>query len=208
MDLLAKVVVVALIVVVVAAVVILLGTKISVAKQQLNATQAQSFVLTYIKKTYPNTQAYPINVSRSTLVNGSWDVFVGIVYNYSRPCPTIEIEDYDYPAVNLYPRTDNVYSSGGVGCKSSTNLYAVNLPSAAMADAYMLATGARQYVQRFGYSNVTATAVFVKNTTQTSFGTFSDFWNVTYTAPHAGFSEYILLYQSGEFIGNYTSTQK
>ena len=67
MDLFGKVVILVIAVIVIAGLFIALkGAKLSTAAP-LNATQAQSFVINYMRQTYPNAQVYPINVTKSQL---------------------------------------------------------------------------------------------------------------------------------------------
>lgn len=207
MDLFAKVIALIVIVVVIAAIFVTLSTKLGGSGQQQNATSAQNLVLSYIKSAYPTAQVYPINVSRSNLTNDSWDIFLGVVYNHSSACPTIEIEDFDYPAVNILPRTDNVYSTNCKMSNGEINLGQVKLPAAANVDSYTESAGAQDYVGVFGYPNVTVTAAFSGNTAGTNMeldvGQLTNVWVVNYTAQRANYTEFVVLNRSGSFIGNY-----
>ena len=205
MDLFGKVVIMVIVIIAVAGIFVALKGSVQNQAHPLNATQAQNFVINYMRQTFPNAQVYPINVTRSQLMNNSWDIFVGVVFNYTSSCPTIEIEDFDYPAVNIQPRTDNIYSRGCTLYSGQINLYGMNLPAAAMVDAYSASTAARNYVQTYGYSNVMASARFYQSYNQSPLGTINNAWVVRYNTTASRNTLYVILNQFGFLLGNYTA---
>jgi hypothetical protein len=206
MNLFGKVAIIGLIVIVLAAGVIALSAKVSGAKPPINATAAQTFILGYMKQTYPTADVYPINVTPSKLANNSWDIFVGVVYNASSSCPTIEIEDFDYPAVNILPRTDNIYAEN---CTIYTNgNQRITIPAAAIVASYNSSSVAKGYVREYGYPNVSVKAKFFDTTNSTPLGTLQNVWLVNYSTIRSNYVQYVVLNQYGFPIGNYTVSNK
>ncbi len=180
-------------------------------QSQFTSAQAVQFVLNDLKATNTNANITVINVSNSTLEKGSYNIVLSIVYNVTRACPTLLIEEFDYPATGLVPSLDNLYTKNCIiyGLSSAPS-FVISSPEIAIARSYN--QGIKQitgYVSTFGYNNTFVTAMFYPtlNENQTHLGqSFYNVWLVRYKAPSANYSVYAVLDSSGAIAGNYTSS--
>ncbi|MGD0729180.1 MAG: hypothetical protein ABR981_03840 [Candidatus Micrarchaeaceae archaeon] len=209
MDLFGKVavIVVILIVIFTAAFILFQHT----AKQtQLTATQAEQYVINDLKASNPNANITIINVSNSSLKNGSYNIILSIVYNGTRPCPTLSIVGYDYPATGLVPSVDNLYTSKCViyGLSNAPS-FVISSKYIAIAESYdKNLSQISDYVNTFGYynTNVHATYYALLNNTQTHLTqSLYNVWLVQYKATNANYSVYAVIDSSGAIVGNYIS---
>ena len=221
MDLLGKVIVLAVVLVV--AVVILsyaLGHNAVKAAQKPNASEAGNFVLSYFQSS-PQFQGATENIiaiTSPTAQNGSYDVYVGIVYNATSPCPTVVEWDYNYPNTGLVPKEDLNLTSWNPSSSTcilyngaNTSIQDMKLPAIAMVKAYVDSKSARDYVSRFGYGKTHATAQFHSSfyypaaPTPYNETNYNNTWDIYYTAVNANYSYNIVLNQSGNTLFSYTS---
>jgi hypothetical protein len=208
MELLGRVAVIALIVVVAAAAAFLLSGH--VISGPLTSQQAVQYVLSDMRASNPSANITVINVSASALKASSWDIVLSAVYNASKPCPTLFIEGFDYPATGLVPSVDNLYTAHCVIYGISTApSYVISSPYIAIARSYNQSFApVMTYVNGFGYNNTFVHARFFSTLggNATPLGeTFSSVWLINYTAKNAGYSEYAVMSSSGSIIANYTA---
>lgn len=214
MDLLAKVGIGAAILIIIFAGVLVF--RYAVARPgPLSASQAQQIVQRDLRLSYPNATINVINVTPSTLSSGSWNVFVSLVYNATRPCPTVYLEQYDYPATGLVPSVANLYTQHCIiyGL-SNTYLpyytYLITSPEIAIAKSFNTSFPALVvYVNTYGYNSTNVYASHYQNLTLSrsvlpSGRSFIDVWLVNYTNVRAPYSEYVILNSSGSILFNYT----
>jgi len=207
MELLGRVAMIALIVIAIASAAFLLSTH--AISPNLTAPQAVQYVLSDMRASNPSANISVINVSASTLKAGSWDVVLSVVYNASRPCPTLFIEGFDYPATGLVPSVDNLYTSHCVVYGLSTApSYVISSPYIAIARSYNQSfMPVTSYVDGFGYNNTQVHARFFSSIGMTSTPlqrNFTSVWLVNYTARDATYSEFAVMSSSGSIIANYT----
>ncbi len=176
---------------------------------QLTSAQAVQLVINDLKSSNPGANITVINVSNSTLKKGSYNIALSIVYNATRPCPTLFIEEFDYPATGLVPSVDNLYTKNCIIYGLSTApSYVISSPEIAIARSYN--QGIKQitgYVSTFGYNETTVTAMFYPylNSNATNLGqSFYNVWFIKYKATAANYSVYAVLDSSGAVAGNYT----
>lgn len=202
MDLLSKVILGMALIIIGAVIIFTLATHAANAKR-LTAGQASTFIYNYLKQSSPNASVEIINVSPSRLVNGSWDVFVGVVYNQTRACPTITIEDFDYPATSMLPRTDNVYASNCT-VYGNSSIETARLPAIAIATAYQESGAAQAYVRKYGYNNTYVHAEFFSELNNSPYNPSNEnrVWVVNYSATSANYSLYLTLNTSGTVINS------
>jgi hypothetical protein len=213
MDLLGKVVVIVLVLVIVFTAVFVLSKHTT--NTPLTAAQAVQFVINDLRASNPGANITVINVSNSTLKAGSYDVVLSIVYNATRPCPTLFIEAFDYPATGLVPSIDNLYTKNciiyGLSGTSPLEQYVISSPQIAIARSYNQGIGQiTNYVSTFGYNNTVVTAKFYPylNENYTHLGqSFYNVWLIKYKATGINYSVYAVLDSSGAVAGNYTSIQ-
>jgi hypothetical protein len=173
--------------------------------------QVEQFVTNYLLQASPGAEVNVINATPSNLSKGSWDVFVGVVYNSTTPCPTVVEQDYNYPAINLAPRYDNNITAGCIIYSgANTSIMGISLPAIAQVKAYIGSKAAREYVNAFGYGNTNAQTQFIKSFSYSKApepynGGVSDVWQVNYTANNANYSYYTILNESGGVLFGYTS---
>ncbi len=215
MDLLAKVGVLIVVLIIIFSAGFLLFVHPS--RSQLTQAQAEQTVLTDIKTLNPNATVSIVAASASKQYNGSWDIVLSVVYNATRPCPSLSIQEYDYPALGLSgtPVTDNQYSgvSGGhcvIYGLSSAPTYVISSPEIAIARSYNASPPELvAFVNMYGYNDINAYASFFANMSPSTTplnATFSNVWLVNYTSPLSPTREYVILGQSGQILGNYTET--
>ena len=204
MDLFAKVIIAAIIIGVILGAFFLLKYTYST---QLTQAQAEQIVLNDLKAHSPNAIINVVNVSRSSLRNDSWNMVVNVVYNSTRPCPSILTESFDYPALGLSPTVYSVYSNNcsvyGVG----SNNYVIGSPYIAIAQSYAQNyTPVRNYVSTYGYSATSVHAAFY-DTIPANFTplneTFSNSWLINYTASGAAQELFVIMSSNGTITNSY-----
>ncbi len=212
MELIARVGVLLVVIVAVAAAGFLLFTHSASQQGPVTKTQAESLVYNDVKLQNPNATITIVNASPSSVAPNSWSITLAVVYNATRPCPTLFIEAYDYPATGFVPSTDNLYTRGCVIYGLATApYYVISSPDIAVVGAYNTSSWVQHYVSVYGYNSVTASASFYANLTASATPlnmSYSNIWLVNFTATQATYSEYVLLGQSGTRIANYTIARK
>ncbi|HUC39055.1 MAG TPA: hypothetical protein VL944_02905 [Candidatus Acidoferrum sp.] len=215
MELLGRVAIIALIIIVIVGAALLVIRYAVHNTGPLTAAQASQIVQRDLKQSYPNASISIINTSPSTLAQNSWNVFVSLVYNATRPCPTLYLEEYDYPATGLVPSVSNLYTRGCVIYGLTTSslpyyTYIITSPEVAIAKSFNSSFPSLVvYVNTYGYNNtnVYAThyaALNLGTNIDPSNTTFSDVWLINYTATQAPRSQYVVLNSTGSIIYNYT----
>ena len=209
MDLFAKVVIAAVIMGVILGAFFLLKYTYSAP---LTQAQAEQVVLNDLKAHSPGAIINVINVSSSNLRNDSWKIVVNMVYNSTRPCPTILTESFDYPALGLSPTVYSVYSDncnvyGGGSLPGSYN-YVIGSPYIAIAQSYAQNyTQVKDYVSNYGYNATSVHAKFY-DTIPANFTplnkNFSNSWLINYTASGATQSLFVIMSANGIITNSYT----
>jgi hypothetical protein len=176
------------------------------------AAQAEQFVINDVKQANPSANVTVIDVSNSTVESGSYNIILSIVYNATRPCPTLFITEYDYPATGLVPSLDNLYVGNCkiYGLNPSLSGYDISSPEVAIAQSYSKnITAVTNLVSTYGYNNTYVTAMFYPtlSSNQTALDqNFSNVWLIKYSATNADYSAYVVLNSSGTVAGNYTTS--
>jgi hypothetical protein len=172
---------------------------------KLTAQQASDLVVKDIKAQNPNANVTVISISNSTLRAESWQIVTSVVYNGSKPCPTLFIDVFDYPALGLQNYTANLYTSDCmINGLSDAPSYVISSPEIAIVRSYSSNYSAiRSYVRRFGYANTSVTARFEGQINNTAFGNETNIWLVKYSATKANYSLYATLNQSGSILNSY-----
>jgi len=207
MDLLGKVAVIAIVLIILFTVGFIIFQQ--TAQQTYTAQQAANFVYNYLKTSNPNANVTLINVTNSTLKKNSYVIVFSIVYNGTRPCPTLFISQYDYPATGLVPSINNVYTKNCIIYGLSTApTYVVSAPQIAIVRSYTLNnTQIRNYVSTNGYNNTSVFATYYpylnKNVTKLA-KSFINVWLIRYKAKNVNYSIYAVLGQNASILGNYT----
>ena len=213
MELLARVGIIAIIIIIIASLGFFIF-KYAVKSGALTAQQAQQIVVRDLQLSHPNASISVVNVTNSTLAPGSWDVFVSLVYNATKPCPTVYLEEYDYPATGLVPSIANLYTNrcviyGLVNSSLPFYTYLITNPEIAIAKSFNSSfPSLASYNRTYGYGNIEVHAKHYQslNSTQTPIhGQFYDVWLVNYTASNAPFSQFVVMNSTGSIIANYTS---
>lgn len=181
--------------------------------QPVSKSQATSLVLSDLYNTYPGADINITNVTQSQFP-GSWHIIASVVTNQTSPCPSYSVYSFDYPQYHFVPRVDNVYTaynaSGGqclvYGFTQGSGYIIASYP-VAIARSYTLnVSNVTQFIQGYGYANVSVNATY-RNTTTLGTGTFNDVWVVHYTAPSTNSSVYAILTQSnGNLVDAFNQT--
>ncbi|HVC58443.1 MAG TPA: hypothetical protein VND15_03140 [Candidatus Acidoferrales bacterium] len=175
----------------------------------VTSDQAVQFVKSDLIEMNPSANITTINVSPSRLQTGSWDIVLSIVYNATRPCPTLLIQGFDYPATGLVPSLDNLYTTKCViyGMSDAPS-YVISSPLIATARSYNESPkSVSTYVSAYGYNNTVVHSKFytmLNSSVTGSSRNFTNVWLVNYTANRATYSEYLVMDSSGTVIANYS----
>jgi len=212
MDLIGKVAIIVILLIVIASAGFLLFKHST--QKQFTAAQAQQVVLNDLNASQPAANITVINVSNSTLEKGSYNVVLSIVYNSTSPCPTLFIEEYDYPATGLVSSVDNLYTQHCVvSGLSNAPSYVIGSPEIAIATSYNQSLAhniseVTNYVNDVGYNDVIVTAKFypsLNNTNTHLSQSYYNVWLVRYRGPSLNYSVYTVL-QSGSVVDNYSAS--
>ncbi len=213
MDLLGKVAIVAIVLIVIFSSSLLVYNYAIKSNKSLTASQAQQIVIEDLHQTHPNASIIVTNVTPSTLSQGSWYVYASIVYNATRPCPTVYLDQYDYPATGLVPTVANLYTQhciifGLAGTGLPYYTYLITSPEIAIAKSYNSSYPSLvRYVSAFGYYNTNVYAkryAVLNHTTMPANVTFYNAWLINYTAAYAPYSEYVVMNSTGMILYNYS----
>ncbi len=179
----------------------------------ISKLEAQAIVIKDLNKSYPTANISIINVSPSSSQNSSWNFVVKMVYNKTKPCPTLLIIEYNYPAAGLVPSLYNLYTDKCIinGTSNSTNnkyySYIISTPEIATVRAYDLSTALKNYVYTFGYNETNASAEYYKilqNSSTPLNKTMNNVWLIKFDANDATYSEYAVLNQNGTISGEFS----
>ncbi len=213
MDLVLKVGLFAIIIALVFITIYLVFGNMILKPSQIGQQQAEQFVINDLNKTYPNANITIINESRSAIENNSWNIVLRIILNQTKVCPTLFIIGFDYPATGLEPSIYNMYTDKCIIYGISNNSlnqyssYIISTPQVAVVRAYNLSGSLKNYVNTYGYNNVSSNAKFyhLLNASLTPLNkTFSNIWIINLTAANAKFSQFALLNTNGTVINNFT----
>lgn len=208
MELLAKVGVIVVVLIALSSLAfILLGSSINTP---LSSQQAVNLVINDMRSNSPSANISVIAVTPSELSNNSWNIVLSVVYNATRPCPTLFIEGFDYPATGFVPSVDNLYTTNcTVYGLSDAPSYVISSPYIAIARSYAQRNGTlSDYVSRFGYNNTDVRASFYANITANMTplnASLANAWLINYTARGANYSDYVVLSSSGAVLESYSS---
>jgi hypothetical protein len=214
MDLLGKVAVIVIVLIAVFSAVFVL-LRHSSQQAPLTSAQAIQVVLKDIKDSNPGANVTVINVSNSTLERNSYNIVLSIVYNSTRACPTLFIEQFDYPATELVQSIPNLYTKNCIVYGlSNVSTYVISSPYIAIARSYNQSvthnvTQVTYYVSDYGYNNTAVTAQHYSylNNTQTHLAqSYYNVWLVRYKAKAANYSVYTVLDSLGDISANYTAS--
>lgn len=214
MDLLVKVGIVALVLIAIFAGALIFRYAVA-NTAPLTAAQAQQDVQRDLSLAYPNASINIINVSASPQSQNSWNMVVSLVFNATRPCPTMYLEEINYPAFNFVLTPANLYTQHCVvyGLSSSSlpyYTYLITSPEIAIAKSFNSSFPALVvYVNTYGYNSTDVYAkhypvLVLSNEISQTNNNFQDVWLINYTNTRAPHSEYVVLNSTGTIIFNYT----
>ncbi|MCL4404730.1 MAG: NmrA family NAD(P)-binding protein [Candidatus Marsarchaeota archaeon] len=171
----------------------------------ITSAEAEGLVLKDMQQAYPNATFNVISVSKSNLTKDSWNIVLNVAYNYTRACPEVMTEGFDYPAVNLVPSDEILYSSNcelyGFGAAPD---YIISNPYIAIVRAYDSDNSSiRNYIEEYGYNNTYVYANFYRNASPSlsSVGINStDSWIISYKAANAKEELYARMSNNGSII--------
>jgi hypothetical protein len=215
MGLIKSITILAIIVVLLAGIAIVLSSHGSNAAP-ITKQQAIQQVLNDVNKNDPGVNATVVNnVSQSGLENDSWAIVVGLIYNSTKPCPSLSIEGFDYPP-SLVPESYNTYTYykrgncviNGITGTPGEN-YVINSPYIAIARSFNESySPIINYVYTNGYSNMVVHAKFYNILPINESGrqmNLSDVWRINYSATDSNSSLYVIMYINGSIVNSYNS---
>jgi len=216
MDLIGRVAIVVVVLIVVFSGAFLL-IKHNSQSSQLSQQQAEQLVLSDAQKSNPQAN---ITVISATNASGSYNIVLSVVYNATKPCPTLFIEGFNVQLTGgntlagLAPSTYNEYISNCTLINSnnaSSTKYLVSSPEAAIVKSYDLhLPQINDYVNQYGYANtsVTASLYSYMNNNETHLAqSYYNVWLIRYRASNANFSVYAVeSFDNGTVVGNFTNS--
>ncbi|MGI0135315.1 MAG: hypothetical protein ACREBW_10205 [Candidatus Micrarchaeaceae archaeon] len=211
MDLFAKVGIAVIVLIIIAAAAFVVASH-ATGGGNVSSSTAQSLVISDLKSASPGANITVISVTPSTLQQGSWNIVLALAYNSTRPCPTLSIEAFDYPATGLVPSVDSLYTKSCViyGISQAPS-YVISSPLIAIARSYNQSSSpGASYVNAFGYNNTAVNAKFYAslNASATPLDTiYYNAWLINYTASGAQYSQFIVMDSSGQITANYTQAR-
>jgi hypothetical protein len=175
--------------------------------QRLSASQADSVILSYLGNSYPGASINVTNTTPSQFA-GSWHILSSIITNPSSPCPSYYVYSFDYPKYNLVYRVENVYTDNCtiVGMFPGERYLIGSYPAAITRSYNLNVSSIRDFVGRYGYSDVVVKANYY-NTTNIGGMDYHNVWMVSYSSPQSNHSVYVMLSQlNGTFVLSYNLT--
>ncbi|MDE1865313.1 MAG: hypothetical protein KGH94_01580 [Candidatus Micrarchaeota archaeon] len=209
MGLLSTAAVIAVIAIVITGAALFIFSKVPPGKLTVN--QAENLVTSDIKAQNPNANITFISVTNSSLRPDSWQIIISVIYNGSKPCPTMMVDVFNYPVQSLLHPDVIVYSSGNsTGCVvngySSAPSYVINSNQIAIARSYSSGNSTiKSYVNRFGYPSTFVTASFL--TQNSGLSNETNDWLIRYSATNANYSVMAVLDQSGKILQTYNASK-
>lgn len=214
MDLLSRVAVLAVIIIIIAGLIFLFIKQNfgnTLCKPPLSSDRAVQCVLSDLEASNPSANISVVDVSQSKISNSSWNIVLSVVYNGTKPCPTLFIEAFDYPATGLVPSVDNLYTRNCIifGLPSESPYFnSSRSPYIAIVRSYNQSNPSiTNYVSAHGYDNVIVHAKFYSyldlNTTHLG-KQYYNVWLINYSATNAQDSDFVVMDSSGVIVGNYT----
>ncbi|MGC8568328.1 MAG: hypothetical protein ACP5LP_03975 [Candidatus Micrarchaeia archaeon] len=202
MDLLAKSIIAVVAIIIVLSIVYYLVEHFGIGGQ-VTEQQAINLVLSDMENSSPNAQITITNVSPSQYP-GSWHIIMSVVYNATSPCPDFYSYSFDYPKFGFVYRIEDNYTSSCVvhGLSNNSN-YIIAASPVAITRVYSFPS-AQSYIEKFGYSNITANAEFLTNASIMG-KNYTNVWVVKYSSPKSNYSEVFYISQiGGTLIANYS----
>ncbi|MGC8568254.1 MAG: hypothetical protein ACP5RP_03870 [Candidatus Micrarchaeia archaeon] len=221
MDLFSKIIAIAVILGVILGLVVELRP--SNMAHTLNKTEAVQIVLKDLYSNATNQNDTMINIINTTPTdnNRSWIIYLYIVHNYTKPCPDMIVESFNYPSGGLLGTINNMYTNN-CNVYNISKYAPITSPYIAIAYSYNKSiTPTREYVARYGYKNVTVTAtkLYLDNSSytensingivilnKTSLGlndSNANAWLVNYTATNANYSQIVVIGEYGGLLEAY-----
>ncbi|MGC8662430.1 MAG: hypothetical protein ACP5RT_01440 [Candidatus Micrarchaeia archaeon] len=170
---------------------------------EITKEQAVSLVLSDIKNSNPSLVVNVTNVTPSQFA-GSWHISFTIIANATSPCPNFYSVSFDYPRYRFVPTLENNYTNNCIidGFSNNSNYILASYP-AAITRVYSF-VAAQNYINRFGFSNISTSATFYKNASILG-KNYTNVWKILYTSPKASYSEDFYITQiGGHLIANYS----
>jgi hypothetical protein len=189
---------------------VLLLTSYGPHQTTLTESQAEGLITKDLMSAYPGATISIIPPVEYNSTQKSWAVTMSVAYNATRPCPSVQIVGFEYPALGLQPISESVYDQGlSTNCKVASLTAPTNTNETAIVRAYYYSytnsyAPVLSYINRFGYNDTVATAEFKGGENSSILGNESNVWLVRYNAASANYSQYAILAQNGTIIGNYT----
>ena len=179
-------------------VIILSGAAILIvhnAPKQITEPQAVSNVTNYLHDAYGSSAIVNVTNVTPSQYPGSWHILAGVILNSTSPCPSYTVYSFEYPQYQFVSRVQNVYTEGCNVNETTIGSYPV-----AIARSYALnVSQARNFVNKYGYSNVVVTADHLQHIT-ISGTNYNNVWEVFYNAPTANTSVQVYLDSNGTIL--------
>jgi hypothetical protein len=201
MQLLASVLTLAVIVIVVVLAAYYAYNYFASAPSQITGQQAAALITSDLQAAYPNAVVNITSVAPSPYA-GSWHIVASVTENATSPCPSYFINTYDYPQFRFVSTPQNTYTSN---CKiyvfSPNAAFKLGSAPVAIAWASKHVVSVIDYISRFGYSSIAASAKYQSNATS------GGSWSLVYSSPNANYSVHAVLADvNGTLLSTYNSS--
>lgn len=196
MDLLSKAFIIAVVVIA-----LLVAVKFAVqnSPQPVSQAEAVANVTHFLTQSTPPGTLINITSVTPSQYQGSWHIVTGIIINATSPCPSYYVDSFDYPQYGFVSRLENNYTANCI-INGINKSYVIGYYPVAIARSYSLnISQVRDFVNRYGYSNVQVQANRAASERINGIN-YSSVWVVYYTAPSANYSVYVYLQPNGTLI--------
>ncbi len=172
--------------------------------------QALNQVRIYELSKYPYANITSTNATALS-TPGNWKIVIGIVLNFTSPCPSYFSDTFDYPQYFPVDRNQTIYTRPNctiVGVSSSSVPYSLYNPSVAVTRAYTFnIPEVNAFIRTYGFDNVSVSSHFYNGAVNLNGLNFSNIYLVKYSAPSASNKVYVVLSQmDGSLLGTYNVT--
>ncbi len=202
MELLERVGIIAIVVVIVFSLAVLIhGFITHKSSSYVSESDALSTVMSDIKLNNPSSNVTLLSIKKSNISNDTWSMSFRVINYQDYACPTLEIENYNYPALTLVPSVINVYTSD---CKIfvSNPCYVSNITSYPILLACLYHQNDSElngFINTYGYHTVKANPKFYKSYVQNN-KTYEDVWFTKYYTANSTYNLSVLSDFNGVII--------
>lgn len=207
MDLMSKTAIVVIVLMAIIFLVFYLESNGAFGTQQITQSEATTLVYHDLQNSFQGAVINITNVTPSQY-SGSWHIVAAVIQNATSPCPSYSVYSFDYPKYNFVYKTENIYTENCVIYENQNNQNNIigSYPAAITKSYDSNITLVKNFVYKFGFSNVTVKAQYFKSLEYAG-KPYTDVWRINYTSNQTNNTTSVLLYENnGTIIKAYNET--